>query len=647
MPRSKSTLHITRSWRTPGELVSLFLSREIVQSSRGLTLSEHQVITDENGHVVDEFMGYADTAFEEISETTWVRKTFMVENPDIKDPTICIASALNPGNATRLTGTFNGKPFSSQARFNCTPWYNFWTLIPVPSPLRKGANDLVLHTTGRGTWKLFIAPCPHPNRSARSVDAGLTWDDEHLGKAGFIDGEYCIRLSGQRTADHGSVASPPIQVRSDSAAPTGRVRSLAVTAAGASTVEVRLGTGPWTDRAGVWTAWHKLSVPAVKRMEARLKEPGPRFVQFRIHLKSHNGRAPVLRSISLSASLEAAGGASAPAVAVRGPATILPGRSFAHQGASEKLAFLRKKFKLDRVFSAGKDPWDGLLRLVAWAGHFCTNRTNGVHLIPKPIYDAQQMLELGHEKRMAVHCGGLAYVVVQLASAFGITGRVVCRGNHLVTEFWSPVHRKWAVVDPMDNLRNPKTGKMNVWTGGYGAYYCGPDGLPMSAIELGNDRGKIRRRHFIWKTGAYRSRPATVARDLRWFRKEVSYPERNNYTDVAEPFFRGDVFRYSGHLKLRLPGLPEMPWYAKYTARPGDVEWTVGETSVFATTRSDGRVILQFRSQLPNTASYDLGPRGQVEQDTYVWNPTKTGPLSVRAVNTLGQSGPETLCRMV
>jgi len=644
---------MTRSWDGPEQLEELFWSTEVVRIPDGLTLSDHCVIADENGDVVEQFMGYADTAFEEITAATWARKMFDVPDPRIGDAVICVAGHKLRGRG-KLAGAFNGVPFTWPARINCTPWYSDWVLIPAPAPLRKGANELILHTTGTLAWRLFIAPSMFPNRSARSADAGRTWDDEHLGLGGFIDGEYCIRISGTRLAASGAITSPPIQFVPGSVAglagagrfhvpPAGRVASLDVRTNCASRVEVRLGTGPWLDRPGIWTRWRKLSASAAKALERELPEPGPRFVQFRITLTPGQRSAPVLKRVRLIAELRSAANVAPLLVEIDKPPTVLSGRPFAHQRPSDKLVYLRKKYRLDQIFNAGRDEWDGLLRLAAWVGNYCGHRVKRVDLIPRPVYEVHNILELGHAKRTPVYCGGLAFALVQLGAAFGLTGRVICRGNHLVTEFWSPVHGKWAVVDPMDQRRDPKTGEIKVWTEGFGGYYHAGNGLPMSAIDLGAARGNIIRRHFVWKSGLYRTRPATVARDLRWFRREISYPERNNYTDATEPLFRADVFRYSGHLKYRRPGQAVMPWYPKFTSRRGDVEWTVGETSVFLTALPDGQVLVQLRSQLPNAAAFDVCPEGRIDTDTCMWDTNGAATLAVRAVNTLDQPGPETL----
>ncbi len=640
---------MTRTWRGPRGLEELFRDIGVVCVRGGLALGEHEVVADETGRAVEEFMRYADTAFEELSGSTRVRKTFQVNAP-LRGAKICIAGYPLRGRG-RVEGAFNGRKFSVRGKRNCK-WYSDWLILPAPGPVRRGRNELLLRATGSLVWRLFIEPSKSPDRSARSLDAGRTWDSGHLGLGGFLDGEYVIRLSGKRTAGEGVVSSPAVQVQPDCCrvAPAGRVRSVSVETRAKLLVEVRLGSGPWIDRPELWSSWRKPAPAAVRAMERELGAPGPRFVQWRAKLTVKNGRAPVLRSAELVAELARSVDCSALGVEVDAPATVLPGRPFAHQRPNPRLAAVRKRYRLDRVFARGRDDWEGLLHLAAWVGDYCSFRH------PGPFgrgtrYDLVEILEFGRARKCQVLCGQLAFAFVQLACAYGHTARVVCRGNHLVTEVWSPVHRKWAAVDTMDPVWNAKLEKW-IWTPGFGGYYHAGDGVPMSAIELRTTRGRIARRHLVWRTKRYASRRATPERDLKWFRREVSWPERNNHTDCWEPVFYGDVFRYAGHLKYRRGTEPVMPYYHKFTSRRGDIEWTVGETAAFVTAVGPDRLLVQLDSRLPNTEGFRIDARGESEQlwpaDTYLWLPRRAGKeLAVRAANAHGVEGPATVCRLV
>ncbi len=645
----KQTLRMRRAWRGRRALGDLFRSGEVVNARGGLTVSDREVVADEIGRAVEEFMGYAPTAFEELGGGTQVRKEFAAAAP-LKRAMVCVAGYQLRGKG-RIEGTFNGKRFSISGKVNCRGWYSEWLLIPAPAPVRRGRNTLVLRASGDLVWRLFIEPSESPDRSSRSLDGGRTWDSEGLGLGGFLDGEYVIRLSGRRTSGEGTVTSPPVQVRASGEAfgLAGRVTGVTVRTAARLPVEVRIGSGPWADRPGVWSGWRRPTTAAIRAMERELGGPGPRFVQWRVSLAMRGGRAPVLKSAELSVDLRPAADRGGLRVEVGGPETVLPGRHFAHQRPNPRLEAVRRNYSLDRVWARGRNAWESMLLLSGWVGNYCSYRKPGPFM-RGTRYDLVEILEFGHAKKCKVLCGQLAFAFVQLACAYGQTARVICRGNHLVTEVWSPVHRKWAVVDPMDQVWNAKQKKW-IWTGGFGGYYHAGDGVPLSAIELREARGGVTRRHLVWKTRKYKSRPATVERDLRWFRREVSWPERNNHTDCWEPVFYGDVFRYSGHLKYRRGTEPVMPWYTTFTSRRGDLEWTVGECAAHLTAVGGGRVLIQFDSRLPGTVGFRVEGRGAGGDelwpaDSYLWIPSSAGrKLSVSAVNGLGVSGPATVCR--
>jgi hypothetical protein len=637
-----------RAWRGARGLEELFRDGTVVAAPAGLEIGGSEVIADEEGRVVDEFMRYADTAFEELSSDTWVRKTFRAPAP-VREARICVAGYPRGGRG-RVEGTFNGKSFSVPGKCNCRA-YSEWLLIPAPAPVRRGMNELVLRTSGTLVWRLFVEPSARPNRSARSLDGGRSWDDAHLGLGGFLDGEYVIRIAGRRTAGTGTVTSPPVQVRAGGrqVPPAGRVKSVSVRAGRGLKAEVRLGSGPWTDRPECWSSWRRPTPGAVRAMERELGEAGPRFVQWRAQLTMRGGRSQVLKGAQLRLELAPSVERSRTTIAIEGPPTVLPGRHFAHQRPNVRLAAVRKHYRIDRVYRRGRNEWESLLLLAAWVGRYASCRGAGP-FNRNVRYDLVEILEMGRARTSQVGCGQLAFAFVQLACAYGHTARVVCRGNHLVTEVWSPVHRKWAVVDPMDQVWNARQKKW-VWTAGFGGYYHAGDGVPLSAIELRTARGGITRRHLVWKTGKYSSRRAGAGRDLKWFRREISWPERNNHTDCWEPVFYGDVFRYSLHLKYRRGSESNMPWYQTFTSRRGDLEWTVGETAVFATSVGEGRVLLQMDSRLPNTAGFSVLRRGgQAEDwpaDSYLWLPGRAGKqLFFSAVNSFGVQGPATGCRI-
>jgi hypothetical protein len=640
---------MTRKWRTPGDLAALFRDVGVVGKNDGLALDGREVIADEEGRAIEEFMNYAETAFEELSATTWVRKSFKVAS-GLKEGRICIAGFPLRGKG-RVEGTFNGKSFSVPGKVS-PGWYSDWLIIPTPGPVKAGDNELILRTSGNLVWRLFIEPSVLPNRSARSNDQGRSWDDSNLGLGGFIDGEYVIRLSGQSRQKTGTVSCPPIQVLPDGCkvAAAGRLSSLVLKTSGKFPVECRIGKGPWAEQSECWSSWMKPGPANLKAMERQLGDGGPRFVQWRVSLTRRNGVSQILKSVELQVWLKRLADCSNLSVSVDGPGTILPGRNFAHQRPNQRLDAVRAYYKIDKVWARGSNDWESMLWLSAWVGNYCSYRKPGP-FTKGARYDLVDILDVGHNKKAKVLCGHLAFAFVQLACAYGQTARVVFRGNHLVAEVWSPLHRKWAVIDSMDQVLNARTDK-RVWTGGFSAYYHDGDGVPMSAIEIGRSGKKLRRRQLVWKTGKFVSRGMHPQRELHWYRKEISWPERNNHTDCSQPEFWGDVFRYSGYLKFRRGSEKVMPWYSKFTSRPGDINWTVGEVAVFVTLVEGGKLLVQMDSRLPNTACFKL-QHGRAEQfdwptDSYLWSPKGTGAkLELRAVNAFGIEGQLTSCLAV
>ena len=118
-------IQMHRTWRGGEDLEALFWSSGVVLHRGALTLSDHAVVADEIGRVVDEYMDYAGTAFEEISLTTWVRKRFEVGRRPPHEGRLCLAGYPLRGRG-RLAGTWNGRRSritirSLRARIATTP----------------------------------------------------------------------------------------------------------------------------------------------------------------------------------------------------------------------------------------------------------------------------------------------------------------------------------------------------------------------------------------------------------------------------------------------------------------------------------------------------------------------------------------------
>ncbi len=91
------------------------------------------------------------------------------------------------------------------------------------------------------------------------------------------------------------------------------------------------------------------------------------------------------------------------------------------------------------------------------------------HGYPKAEHVRLDVLEMldEAEKGAEFACGDITKMLIQLVQAGRGHGRAVQLDGHMVAELWSRRHGKWVVVD-----------------GDYDVHYTGPDGVPLSALEI-------------------------------------------------------------------------------------------------------------------------------------------------------------------
>ena len=125
---------------------------------------------------------------EEVTAQTWIKKELLIPNPQARAASLVVLSG-EPFEAI-----INGSPQHFGENQSGRQLYQVYAFDP--KLLRAGRNEFILRNSGR----LMIARddefalgsrtrTRHPNRSARSTDAGKTWDYDHLGPDGKLDGE--------------------------------------------------------------------------------------------------------------------------------------------------------------------------------------------------------------------------------------------------------------------------------------------------------------------------------------------------------------------------------------------------------------------------------------------------------------------------
>ncbi len=151
-----------------------------------LTLRNSVLYQDEEGRT-----HYTNT--EKITGGILAKKQFFLEN------NLCSQAWLLAYRGAGLDLYCNGKRIEKSRRLPSTAWH-IWE-IP-PDLLKKGINEFVF--SGNGV--LLIEPSLYPNRSARSMDGGKTWDFDHLGTNNG-NGEYVVRLRLKQFPEKGVATS--------------------------------------------------------------------------------------------------------------------------------------------------------------------------------------------------------------------------------------------------------------------------------------------------------------------------------------------------------------------------------------------------------------------------------------------------------
>ncbi len=133
---------------------------------------------------------------EVLSQDVRVKKELLIANPQAR------RALLIAGSHSPIELAVNGKAQKLGGGQRVGKYGRAWTFDPAA--LRPGKNAFVIGAQGtRATMWIARdeeyaagsrARSSHPNRSAKSIDGGKTWDYDHLGPEGTVDGEYYVRV---------------------------------------------------------------------------------------------------------------------------------------------------------------------------------------------------------------------------------------------------------------------------------------------------------------------------------------------------------------------------------------------------------------------------------------------------------------------
>ena len=622
MASRPTSIRTRRVWRTEADFEAC--TREIGADStrRGVRLARSRMIQDERGrtHIHNK---------EQLSDSLWARKEFVLADGDLADGRLYFY-----GTAQHVA--LNGRRLKPVRKLPSTGW----SVVRVPGRfLRKGRNEFVFSDGG----ELLVEDSVHPDRSARSLDGGATWDYGALGPQGMNDGEYLVRLRldqyppratltsqiidfAELAAGNGvrpCVADVRVRLRAEMDRPPGTSLQLEARTAG---------------QHGAWGPWQALS--NVVRGKGL-----PRYFQWRASLSSTSGRAtPTLRAVALDADVTMAARSRGNDVRVTHATPVNDLASsyrFAYQEPTERLARLVRQYKLKQVVAGRQTELEKLVALRNWCRHTAPKGWDMGRTQWCPPWDALVILETNRDPRALCMCTHYSTLFVQTAAALGYVARHVILDHHCVAEVWCNDLRKWVLMDT-GNSHNPMRN-----------CHFEHAGVPLNALEI---RGlwqakrvaEIRVVHPGRRSiSGDRVKPKTQAA-FENFRR-FGIPLRNNHLDTPFP---GELTQGSGeyfcdaYLWWEDAAAPTAsPEYGLTSNRPADFYWPVNETVIeLSETRQPGVLAVALRTVTPNLARLMVslnGGRWQEKAAEFLWK-LKPGrnAIETRSINSFGVAGP-------
>ena len=624
-----------------------------------LSLSRHISLRDEVGRC-----HYRDR--EVITDRVWARKQFVVADPDVRAATLAInlsceaaVDSQTEGDSitcadtkgARLLIDVNGHTVEFPWPKTSTYWQGPAFEVPIPvESLRQGLNDVVLRSDDATEWYLLIEDSLWPNRSARSVDGGRTWDDAHLGPSGGHDGEYLVRLELEGHPSRGTVESPAIDLAcvlsgSRIGVPFQLVgltleRDAEIPEGTEVEFEVRAGPTPSHDPER-WSAWAPRFPPD------ELSGGTARFVQWRATLLTRSPRStPRLRSVTVIADVVPESSVSPGSFRIvydNSPTIARSAYHFAHQAHDEpRVHIARERWALDEVVAGAGDELEAIARLADWTRHQWEdgwNQHSGLHggeLRYCPPWDGLVIRELASRDLSLGMCTHYATVFVQAATAIGFVARHNVIQGHCVAEVWVNDWQKWVMFDPGGDTDDTRKG----------TYHKERHGVPMSALEA--HRAWVRQDFAgVKMVPAIAETKYEPDKWLKHFERFCVTLREDNLTSVSagEPEHGWGPYHFDGYLWWEDEATPKLAVFTLATGREADMYWGVNQVAVhLAATGVPDALAVTLETVTPNLDHLEVRLQDGAWEATpqeFVWRlGSDENHLRVRSVNRFGRRGP-------
>lgn len=594
---------------------------------------------------------------EQLTSRVWIKKELEIPSPEAQAGYLVI---LSPDPVEAM---INGMPQplgENQSGRTLCKTYSF-----DPEALRPGKNEIVLRTSGNvsiarddefasGSRTRTRAP----GRSARSVDAGKTWDYHHLGPEGKLQGEYGVRIFLEHYRAEGSLLGPVIDLGNleehelgsaiTQLSPVQIALSGEAGRAGHLLVRARKGA-TYVPRAKDWSDWQPLGETG-----GTLDHPRGRYLQIAVDFSTQDRlQSPKLGSVRVTATPSCSQGWThrLHVLEEHNERIVRTSIPFEYEPLDHpRLKELRERYHLDDLVQGATNELGLMLRLAQWA----CNAWDWPNHIGEyyPPWDALEILKPYKDgKPTGGFCHQFNLVFLQACESFGIPGRAIsisqgrCQaqhpgGGHEIVELWSNEFKKWVYVD-----------------GALAWYVVDPDsGIPLSMWELRQrqlptlhgapvqpvqlvDAERTRNTQFPWK-GLAAPEPSNWYLELRMIPRSNFLQEKSPL-----PLNQGtDEWSWTGHYVWTDAEVPAGLLFDHRVSKHGDFEWTLNQAHfVLEPQKKPGCLRVHLDTETPSFQSFlaeiDAGQKKPVASGfTWTLHPGQN-QLRVRPRNVAGREG--------
>ena len=663
MDKTNSTSEI-KSYRLELSQESLFMnstSQGVMLIDDGITL-ENQILIEDDAPA----FGYSakEGAAEVLKKGIIIKKILNIKDKPVAPVRLTMLVYPDyppqPNNGRHLIFNVNGHEIKYGVN-------HFWTDVPVPvSYLKTGKNIITVRTFETDTrFKTWIAldenyhigsteRFHHPNRSARSLDNGKTWDFDHLGEKGIVDGEYPVRLKLANYHTSGWLQSQIIDMAENSNV-KGIKQPVIIKNAkiklqkhllANTQIELQARTG--TTHFFTEDTWNDWKVCTNEKVPNSLLKN--RYLQLKFVLKTQSpSKTPILKKIDLETQYRLANDSIFQDIKVNelvNRPKILSSYNFEYENPLHpKLKELRRKYKLDNVIKGCNSEFEKMLKLKSWvAGMWNWHQPDPKEDMIK--WDALDILKTDKKGNVkGGFCLHYAIVYMQVLQSFGFNARIVNTnysvwGGHELTEVWSNQFGKWILMDAE-----------------YDTYFADKKtGIPLNTLELHNlflkqyypneviDRNNWSRENFIKRVESKGS-PKTIVcivsggakggtlKEYDWLKPSIDLPAycsgmgflntgyfrmlpRSNFLSKPYPIpiNHGRAhWAWTGYYSWYDKQTPRAPEFNKFTNRPNDLYWNLNEVDFSAELKKKGQLLISFTTNSPNFDHYELKINGIIK----------------------------------